>query len=82
MTTELPVQKRVELEYPRDRHECVLIGLLDTRAADDLRVSYDFHRDGWVIEQASVFEWSADDPSPDSDWQEVAFVKAWNRTLQ
>lgn len=56
-----------------------VIGLVDVRAADDIRVSYDKERDGWKIEQASTFSWDAGDEVCDPDWQEVAFVKAWAR---
>ncbi len=71
----------VDLWYPRvaGNLTAIEIGLMDVRAADSLRVSYDYERDGWVIKQASTFEWTADDQVCDSDWQEVAFVKAWAR---
>ncbi len=46
------------------------IGLEHVRAADSIRVRYDFDRDGYVILQSSA--------DPD-DWQEVAFVQAWGR---
>ena len=35
--------------------------------------------DGWKIEQASTFSWSADEKVCDPDWQEVAFIQAWGR---
>ena len=73
----------LELFYPRNGEPNAVrdfvIGLSDVRAADDIRISYDFGRDGWKIEQASVFEWDGDDEVCDPDWQEVAFVKAWAR---
>ena len=71
----------VELFYPQldNAIKHIVVGLSDVRAADDIRVSYDFERDGWKIEQASIFEWSVDDQVCDPDWQEVAFVKAWAR---
>lgn len=73
---------RAQLWYPRTPvgaiHTCIL-GLMDTRAADDIRITYDFERDGWVISQASRFSWNVDDPVCDRDWQEVAFVNAWAR---
>jgi hypothetical protein len=71
----------VQLWYPRlEGHaQEIEIELSDVRAADSVRVRYDFERDGWVILQASTFEWSCDDPICDSDWQEVAFIKSWNR---
>jgi hypothetical protein len=55
------------------------LGLCDVRAADSIRLSYDFDRDGWKIEQASTFTWTDADTEMDPDWQEVAFVKAWAR---
>jgi hypothetical protein len=72
----------IDLWYPRnDDFEVkqIQIGLMDVRAADDIRVSYDFDRNGWVIQQASVFEWEPDDTERDEGWTEVAFVKAWSQ---
>jgi hypothetical protein len=71
----------VELWYPGlgENATHVEVGLQHVRAADSVRISYDFERDGWKIEQASVFEWEADDTVCDPDWQEVAFVGAWAR---
>jgi len=57
----------------------IVVGLVDVRAADDIRISYDKKRDGWKIEQASTFEWDGDDEICDPDWQEVAFIEAWGR---
>ena len=57
----------------------VEVGLCCVRAADAIRIVYDFERDGYSIRQASVFEWDADDEVMDADWQEVAFIKAWAR---
>ena len=71
---------QVDLEYPRSRDEkFIRIDLCDIRASDGLRISYDFERDGWKIEQASVFGWDSDDKVCDPDWQEVAFIQAWGR---
>ena len=71
----------IDLWYPRldDHTKEIKVGLMDVRAADSIRISYDFGRDGWVIKQASTFEWPADDSPCDSDWQEVAFIQAWAR---
>jgi len=53
---------RVELHYPEiSVVKKLVIGLSDVRAADDVRVSYDYERDGWKIEQASVFSWKGED---------------------
>jgi hypothetical protein len=70
----------VDLCYPRlNPVKAVQVGLSDVRAADNVRLWYDFERDGWVVEQASTFEWDGDDAVCDPDWQEVAFVPAWGR---
>ena len=73
--------KKVVLEYPRNEGnpKFVEVDLMCVRAADGLRISYDFERDGWKIEQAAIFSWDAEDEKCDPDWQEVAFVKAWAR---
>ena len=57
----------------------IVIGLMDVRSTDGIRVSYDKKRDGWKIEQASTFKWDGDDDVCDPDWQEVAFIQAWAR---
>lgn len=68
--------------YPRPGtpHVRVLeVSLMDVRASDGIRIRYDFDRDGWSIEQASVWSWPADDEVMDADWQEVAFIESWAR---
>lgn len=75
-------EMHLDLWYPRSDGSPIksfVIGLVDVRAADDIRISYDFERDGWKIEQASTFEWDVDDTVSDPDWQEVAFIRAWAR---
>ena len=71
----------VNLWYPsgEENISTIEVGLMHVRAADSIRISYDFDRNGYVIKQASVFEWEGDDDACDSDWQEVAFIKAWGR---
>ena len=71
---------KVSLWYPRSSEvNKIQVGLFDVRAADDIRIKYDYDRDGWVIKQASIFEWEPDDEECDSDWQEVAFIESWAR---
>lgn len=75
----------IDLWYPKAdpaNATALVIGLVDVRAADEIRVSYDFDRDGWKIEQASNFSWEADDEVCDRGWMEVAFVKAWGMEKQ
>lgn len=72
----------IDIWYPQseDNPKYVRLDLMDVRAADDIRVSYDFERDGWKIEQASKFSWPPDEEVFDPDWQEVAFVQSWARS--
>lgn len=56
----------------------VEIGIVSVRAADSIRVSYDYARDGYVIEQAARFTFR-DQQDNDPEWREVAFVQAWAR---
>lgn len=80
---ETPTHEYIMWSYPeiydRSKQSTLTISLGHTRAADNIRIKYDSERDGWVIEQASVFEWNKDDSVCDPNWQEVAFVKAWAR---
>lgn len=71
---------RIDLWYPQceGNAKSFTIGLMANRAADDIRVSYDFDRDGWKIEQNSHAEDPIETTGPD-DWQEVSFVHAWQR---
>lgn len=61
----------VTLMYPRcdDRPSVIEVDLCDVRAADGLRISYDFGRGGWKIAQST-------DTGSDN-WIEVAFIQAW-----
>lgn len=73
----------VDLIYPRSGTgpSFVEVGIEDTRSADTIRVSYDYDRDGYRIEQAPCFGLvHAADEDMDQDWQEVAFIQAWGRS--
>lgn len=75
----------VAIWYPRgfgtehtDWPPAVTIDLVDVRAADAIRVTYDFDRDGWRIEQ----DRNADNPDSAAaadgpEWIEMAFCPAW-----
>ena len=74
----------ITLEYPmvEDRKfKSVVMGVECVRAIDDIKIHFDFDRNGYVIQQASIFSWNADDKKCDPDWQEVAFVEAWGREI-
>lgn len=67
----------LDLFYPRepDLINEIQIGLCDVRAADSLRISYDFARDGWVIRQQESLG-KGKDPD-EGEWREVYFAEAW-----
>lgn len=77
VSLEYPPYTDAEATYERVRY--VELDLCAVRAADSIRIYYDFARNGWAIMQASKFSWSEDDIDQGSDWQEVAFVRAWAR---
>lgn len=75
----------VELQYPeRDGNlsrEAVVVSLLDVRSADDLKLRFDFERDGWAITMDRTREVEADGLVQTEvvvQDEEVAFVPAWN----
>lgn len=70
----------VELMYPNagENPNEVEVGMCSVRSADSVVVCYDLDRDGWSILQASRFSF-APDGDQDPDWQEVAFIRAWQR---
>jgi len=74
---------RLDLLYPQHNTiKAIIIGLMDVRAVDDIRIEFDYGRDGWVIKQAQVFEWDVDDERcGDPQWKEVAFIRAWGSEL-
>jgi hypothetical protein len=46
------------------------VNLMHVRASDGIRISYDFMRDGWAIEQPVSLSGGT--------WQEVAFAQSWS----
>lgn len=74
----------VDLWYPRSDGQpaAVEVGLVDVRAADGLRISYDFDRNGWKVEQQSRFSWGEDDEVCDPGWEESAFIPAWGKEAE
>lgn len=71
----------IDLFYPGTADQChtVQIGLCAVRAADDIRVTYDFERDGWAILQEVGIEHDGYREAT-GEWAEVAFVGAWSQT--
>jgi hypothetical protein len=58
----------VSLFYPEcpDRPKALVLGLVDVRCAEDIRISYDYDRNGWKIEREAS--------RTVNEWKEVAFV--------
>lgn len=76
-----PIIQRIEFNARAEgQPNTIEIDLYDVRAADSIRIQYDFERDGYVILQASIFE--PEDDEMDEDWQEVAFIRAWAREVK
>ena len=67
----------VDFWYPRldGRPKHLQIGLMDVRSTDGIRISYDFNRDGWVIEQSDpIWEDRGDHMAHVDRWREVYFA--------
>jgi hypothetical protein len=73
----------LDLWYPNvnDNPDRIEIGLMHVRSSDNISISYDFDRDGWVISQAVPTPWETNAYAHDPDWKEVAFVQAWARAV-
>lgn len=70
----------IDLWYPRldGKTKYVEVGLVDVRATDGIRISYDFERDGWVVEQnAPTWVDKGSHLDTQDNWTEVAFCGAW-----
>ncbi len=74
-TQERDGELEVYVYYPRQTEaKAVVLDLMDVRAADAVRISYDFDRDGWVVQQHTS---KKDDPAFNGEWVEVYFAEAW-----
>lgn len=72
----------ISLTYPEiTKTGCryVHVNQESTRASDGVRLSYDYDRDGWSIQQQVQVDHGGliDTPNPD-EWIEVAFVRSWS----
>ncbi len=67
---------RIDLWYP-DPEDYVQVSLIHTRAADDIRISYDFDRDGWVVSMQKTAETEEYGSISWGEHTERAFVSAW-----
>lgn len=69
--------KHVDLEYPQSPSDGIDIALVHVRAARNIRVHYDFDRDGYVV-TAPSYGGDAEFKMESETWTEVAFVPAWD----
>lgn len=70
----------LEMNYPRNNIiDTIEIGLSEVRASDDIRIKYDFERDGWLILQPKEYYIKLADGSIEykEEWKESAFCQAW-----
>lgn len=74
----------LEINYPRRNEiDTVEIGLCDVRSSDNIRIKYDFERDGWIILQPRGYHPKLSENSYDyaEEWIESAFCPAWKYDL-
>lgn len=67
--------------YDRTKQTYILLALDHTRAVDLIRIKFDSERDGYTIEQEVTIADKGCSETTD-DWQEVAFIKAWQLEKQ
>lgn len=70
----------VDLTHPRieDRPSKIIVSLMDTRAADNITITYDYERDGWVVSRDILDQLDDIMASKTVAHAEVAFVPAWS----
>ena len=66
----------VDLWYPKveNRYKSIRISLMDVRAANDIVVSYDFERDGWVV-MSDLTDPRSSDEYTDEEWDALPEVE-------
>lgn len=69
-------EREAAFEFIYRKVKYLHVNLEDVRAADGIRIHYDFERDGWAIEQGQRFVFK-DHEDLDTKWKEVAFIQAW-----
>lgn len=68
----------IDLWYPRTEASArfLHIGLVDVRSAGDLRISFDFERNEWIIEQQLATD-TGTGIIEEHGWRETAALPAW-----
>ena len=70
-----------EFLYPRNNQiKFIEVGMCDVRTTDNIRISFDFERSGWKIEQSYINEIQMKDyiDASQNIWEEVGFFPNWN----
>lgn len=76
---------RIEINHPRNNViDTVEIDISCVRAIDEIRIKYDFERDGWVIYQPRDYYVKVDENRYEhlEEWIESAFCPAWKFELE
>lgn len=71
----------VNLTYPKvdeSKVKFVEVDQESVRASDGIRLTYDYERDGWSIQQPTRLTWPSGDEACDNGWKETAFVQSWH----
>lgn len=71
--------KLVKVDLGRWDPTTAEIHLMDTRASDGLRITYDFNRDGWSVQQprSVMRETGPNRAEQVTTWHEVHFAPSW-----
>lgn len=68
----------IELKYPLlNKIKFVEIDQMSVRASDGIRVTYDYDRDGWSIQQPKRLIGDIGASHVDYKWTEVYFAQSW-----
>lgn len=63
----------VDLYYPRqEKFDTIQLDIVSTRGNDDIRISYDFNRGGWIIKKREFYQ---EIENYFEKWEEVYFIK-------
>ena len=74
-----PLHHYISISYPeiyKPDRTTVELDICHVRAAENIRVSYESDRDGWVIERPDMPNYNAE-TADEMPWIEVAFVQSW-----
>lgn len=70
-------EKRVDLWHSHDGSASVRVGIIEIRRANDLVITYDFDRDGYVVSMERTID-RGTYMEETGIFDEKAFIPAWN----